>query len=547
MPRGREGTRLSQRADRRGRSIALAGSLLCLWFAPQAAAQTAPLYTNNPRFRIPFQSDAAEMARIGASEVQLHVSTNGGASWSASQSVTPAEGRFTFEAPGNGAYLFSVRTIDKQGLAHPDGPLQPSLSVVVDDQPPRLKLGVASVSAEDMEAVWQADDEHLDLTTLRLEYLDAATGAWQPLSVGATAIGSTRFPAGTGSVMIRGSVSDLAGNSIAAETTGVSETPARPAGRQTQPGRPDFREPVAGSDAAADAQSLLTGGPRSGANLPMILPNFSQASLAATPTALSSIGSAHISPAPGTMPGGLLPTAPQSLGSPLTPGADHPLLASPPLPADVRRVNTRSFRIGYELQDVGPSGVGSVEIYITEDNGMKWFHYGTDADRVSPLELVVPRDGSYGFSIRVRNGLGVASDPPQPGEPAEIAIVVDQTAPIARLMPLQQGAIGGAYQVRISWFVQDDFLADRPVALYQSESADGPWEPISGWIENQGRYLWTVTSLAPRSIYVRLEARDAAGNLTAAVTPQPLMIDTSRPTARILEVESVGPPSATTH
>ena len=175
MPRDREGTRHACRALRWRSSLALAVTTAACWMSGDVQAQVSPLYTNHPRFRIPFQSNAEEMARIGAAEVQLHVSTNGGASWSASQSVAPKEGRFTFEAPGNGSYLFSVRTIDKQGRNHPDGALQPSLSVVVDDEQPHLKLGVAPASAGEMEAVWQADDAHLDISTLRLEYLDSAS------------------------------------------------------------------------------------------------------------------------------------------------------------------------------------------------------------------------------------------------------------------------------------------------------------------------------------------------------------------------------------
>ena len=239
-----------------------------------------------------------------------------------------------------------------------------------------------------------------------------------------------------------------------------------------------------------------------------------------------------------------MPTTPPPLGSPLVPGGDHPLFASPPLPQDVPAGERAVVPHGYELQDVGPSGVGGVDIYISEDGGMKWFHYGVDADRTSPLDIVVPRDGNFGFAIRVRNGLGIVADPPQPGQPAEIGVVVDQTVPVAHLMPLQQGAVGSAYQVRISWFVQDDFLADRPSCpvsvrlCRRSLGADHrmdrePRDATSG----------RSAALAPRSIYVRLEARDAAGNITTATSPQPLLIDTSRPTVRILDVESAAVPS----
>ncbi|MFV0444072.1 MAG: hypothetical protein ACK5Q5_10925, partial [Planctomycetaceae bacterium] len=279
------------------------------------------------------------------------------------------------------------------------------------------------------------------------------------------------------------------------------------------------------------------------AMMPMVLPNFGQSAVPTARTSMSQPGSAELALGDLSVGNSLLPTSPEMLGTPVGPGTDTQLLATPPLPQDVRWVNSRSFRIDYEVEDVGPSGVGSVELYISEDGGIRWFHYGTDPDRESPFEVVVPRDGKYGFAIRVRNGLGGVADPPQPNEGPEIAIVVDQTPPTTRLMPLQQTVTGGACQIRISWFTQDDRLHDQPIALFHSNSREGPWEPITGWIPNQGRYQWTVSTLASRNVYIRLESRDAAGNIATCVSEQPLLIDTSRPTARILDIQS-NPPTA---
>jgi hypothetical protein len=509
-------------------------------------AQPEPLYTSSPRFRIPFQFDPQEMARIGAVEVQLHVSTSAGVSWTTVESVSPDAARFTFDAPGNGDYLFAVRTMDRQGRAHPEGPLQPSLRVVVDDQLPTLTLGVTPHPGGEVEVVWQANDDHLDTSTLRLEYLDALTGVWQPLPATPAAVGSARFPGpARGPVLVRGFVSDRAGNTGTAEASGTATAPSATQ-EVSHPGRPDFRDPIAESPAAPSEVQLFTSTSRNGISLPTILPNmphapvpsFAAAAGRSTPVTTSA-GTAAETTLAATPPAEAAPT-----GSPVLPGADNSQFVPPPVPQNVRRVNSRTFRIGYEVHDVGPSGVGSVELYITEDQGRKWFHYGSDPDRQSPFDVSVPRDGQYGFAIRVRNGLGVVADPPQPGGPAEIGVIVDQTPPAVRLLPLQQESAGGAFQVRISWFTQDELLAERPVALSQSTSPDGPWEPITGWIDNQGRYLWSVNTLTPRSIYVRIEARDAAGNVASAVTPQPLLIDTSRPTARLLDVESVTAPAA---
>ncbi len=557
-----EGTRRDFRHARR------CGVFTGVWalLLTAAALQAEPLYTSSPRFRIPFQFDPQEMERIGAVEVQLHVSTSGGANWTTAESVAPDSARFTFDAPGNGEYWFAVRTVDRQGRSHPGGSLQPSLHVVVDDQRPTLTLSVSSVGPGEAEVVWQADDPHLDTSTLQLEYLDPVAGVWQPLTTSGSAVGVTRFAGPSrGPLLVRGSISDLAGNSTNAEAVGTVTSPATTpeAGRSNSTGLPDWRDPVADFQIPPGGSEIFSPASRSQAYLPTILPNMPHAPVPSYASASRSNGSGTAQPLmPQTLSGDSLPGSASGQGS-MLPGSDSPgqslpgtlqggLPVSPgvgnnlfvaPAPSSVRRVNMRTFRIGYEVHDVGPSGVGSVELYITEDNGARWFHYGTDPDRQSPFEVVVPRDGQYGFAIRVRNGLGAVADPPQPGAAPDIAVVVDLTPPTVRLMPLHQETAGGAYQVQISWFIQDDRLADRPVSLSHATSLDGPWEPITGWIENHGRYIWSVNTLVPRSVYVRLEARDAAGNVASTVSDPPLLIDTSRPTARILDIESVGSPA----
>jgi hypothetical protein len=407
-----------------------------------------------------------------------------------------------------------------------------------------LTLGVSEVVPGRVQLNWQAVDDHLDASTLRLEYLDERSSAWQPLNVQSGNSGSVDWSVSqAGTALVRGSVSDLAGNSVEASGSArVSQTQPSglPTGSETRQDRPDLREPVAESGINPSPFALTQS---AAANLPVILPNmphapvpmFASASQTTPGAAYSESGLPSYPSADGSLPaaGAVGTNLPQS------PATALPVIAGPL--DNARRVNSRSFRIGYELQEVGPSGVGSVDLYISEDTGRRWFHYGADPDRANPFDVLVPRDGVYGFAIRVRNGIGVVANPPQPGEPPEIVVVVDQTAPLARLTAIQQVSVNGAHQVQVGWFAQDDFLASRPIALYEGLSATGPWTPITGWIENSGQYLWSFQPSAPRSVFLKLEVRDAAGNINAAVSDRPLLLDTSRPTARILDVESVQP------
>jgi hypothetical protein len=218
------------------------------------------------------------------------------------------------------------------------------------------------------------------------------------------------------------------------------------------------------------------------------------------------------------------------------PVADPTLQRRPP--PRQRIVTSYEFQIGYKLDDVGPSGISSVELFITEDNGRKWWKYGDDADLKSPFDVKVRNDGVYGFAIRVSSGSGLTSDPPLPGEPPTIIVAVDQTAPTVELLPVQQGRGANANRILIRWKVTEDHPAEKPVSLQYAANLNGPWEPISDRKEElNGSFEWTVGPAVPTQFYIRVTARDVAGNVGNAETPQPIIVDLLRPTARIVDIE----------
>jgi len=51
--------------------------------------------------------------------------------------------------------------------------------------------------------------------------------------------------------------------------------------------------------------------------------------------------------------------------------------------------------------------------------------------------------------------------------------------------------------------------------------------------------MWNVGSGLPPRIYIRLTARDAAGNTTSVETRKPVLVDLSRPSARIVNIELI--------
>ena len=473
----------------------IVGLAACIRIAEAGPIPTTPTYTNKTRLRIPFHQDQEEMRKMGAKEIRLFVSQDRGQSWNRAQSVAITARNFNFQAPADGEYWFGVKTVDGQGKLQPGGDvIEPALQVIIDTSLPQLRLELRQPVPGRVQLNWAASDAHIDPTQLRLEYLQPGMTGWQTVSVIPKPNGQTEWSVPQGGIVaVRGAISDLARN-VAQDQAQLSVSATNDS--VPRPAVPDFRQPIAGRDSS--------------------LPD--QFSAVTTP------GNSQGAPQFGTR-GNFI---------------SHP---SPREQVDsntnrYRIVNSRRFQIGYKLQDVGPSGISSVELYITSDEGRTWYRYGADDDNQSPIQVEVPKEGTYGFSLGVKSGAGLASEPPQNGEKPSIVVVVDQTPPRLELLPLEQGRGRSLNKIKIQWRFQDDFPAEKPVAIYYSANGQAPWQPISNWTENTGSYIWTMGPNIPTRFHLRIEGRDMAGNLQVVETPQPIVIDLSRPTAKIIDIET---------
>ena len=70
--------------------------------------------------------------------------------------------------------------------------------------------------------------------------------------------------------------------------------------------------------------------------------------------------------------------------------------------------------------------------------------------------------------------------------------------------------------------------------------AAGPWTPIASDLENTGSYNWRLDNRVPAQVFLRLEARDEAGNSGVYVSQQPVSLDRQRPQGRIRGVRTSG-------
>lgn len=493
------------------------------------SARNRVVYTNRKRFAIPFQSDAAEIRRLGANEMRLFVSVDRGKSWQRVQSVLPKVKKFTVQAPRDGAYWFAVRTVDRDNRLHPKKPVSAELKVVVDTQSPTLSLKLIQPNPGQVALNWSAADRHLDADSLTLEAKQAGAAKWRKLQVAARAAGKTTWnlPQG-GIVQVRGKIADSAANTAVAEDS-IRIAPGKQKIRR--PKIPDFNDPIANSsdgDTGPSMPSKFPSQPGPDGSHPFgstQRPRESDNNVTRNDRSRNSEpGSMKAPPRPGG-------------GKPFTrfPTVSNSRPAKTEIPTKL--VNKKEFRLNYKLEQVGKSGVQSVVLYITQDGGRKWYRYGVDEDRTSPISVKVPDDGTYGFALRVRSGVGLAASPPQPGDGPEMLITVDQTPPKLEMLPVLQGQGKDSHKFLIRWRISDENPGEKPIAIAYSEKADGPWQPLADWTESEGKYLWTTPKNAPPKVYIRIAGRDAAGNIAVVQTPRPVIIDDVKPRARITNVD----------
>lgn len=476
--------------------------LLALW-TTSIAIGDEPLVTSTTSFRIPFSIDGQDGQAVPGHAV-LFVSVDH-RPMEQVQRVPANAADFQFTASADGLYGFAVRMTDLQGNIDPTaGPLVPELQVLVDTQPPELAFQLVEVAPGQVNVSWTADDPQIDAGSLQLEYAEGLDGRWRPIEADLKSAGQATINTQPGAaVSVRGFITDSAGNR-GEGTAQIVLTMAAPRKLPATPTKPP---------AAVSGQSQPT------FSIPPAQP-LGQSPFMSTPYV------------PQNTPA---PQAVQEL-QPAFPPPVQPVSTTQPQRLSPQIVNNRVFDISYQLEDVGPSGVSSVELFVTENNGRQWFRYGNDIDLQSPFQVDTQGEGTFGFEIRVRNGIGFSDPPPQPGELPSVVITVDQTAPVIEF-PQPQVQASGQSSVLLNWRVSDQNTTSTPVRLEYSASANGPWMPLFDWQMDPGRYQWPLRPGLPPSVHFRILARDAAGNMASAQTAQPVLIDQQRPVARMLGIQ----------
>jgi hypothetical protein len=537
--------------------------------APEAnpPSQVQPIATRHKAFAIPFSVTTDATLGPSAGEVRLYVSGDGGRRWTLYQRQQASAGKFYFRAGQDGEYWFAVLT---GGLTEDRlyvGTPEPQLRVIVDTLQPQLEL-MATVAPEgQITTRWLISDDNLQPSTLTLDYKDSVDVDWHPIHFQPASheqgsdqlVGqATWWPNVEDRFMsIRATVRDRADNHTTVtrhvELPQVAGGPgAVPTAQSTQAAAQDLashsngpgavRWPAERSEKPARDPSENTQGWK-----PSPLARRASEVQPSSPPSLARTGAPgpssdwqvpnHRSEPNASFEGSTLRA--RTIGqvqSGVPPAVDNDVVRGPEWAGptgDVITSPSRRFYLNYEIDQSNPDQLGRVQLWYTMDGGHQWHRYGEDQDKSSPFLVEVDQEGTYGFRLVLESRDGLAARPPGAGDLADMWVHVDWTAPVARLTSARYGTGVELGQLLIQWDVSDRLLHERPVSLSYSDEPNGPWRAIVAGLANKGQYAWHVPEDVPRRFFLRLEARDQAGNVAIDQLAEPISADGLAPQGRI--------------
>jgi hypothetical protein len=212
-------------------------------------------------------------------------------------------------------------------------------------------------------------------------------------------------------------------------------------------------------------------------------------------------------------------------------------------PPHRKLVNSKKISLNYKLEEVGPSGVSLIELWFTQD-GRVWNRYplpkSEDNKIPNPLVFEVSGEGVYGFTLLAKSGVGLSVQPPQIGDEPQIWVEVDLTKPQVKLQKIHVGKGADKGKLILHWTAYDKNLAKQPITISYAEQVGGPWQPIVQDHANTGHYTWKMPDPVPYQFYIKIEARDLAGNIGEDMTQDLIRVDLAQPKVNILEVGPAG-------
>ena len=521
-------------------------------------------------FVIPFNVDVTGQA---PREIQLEFSENGGKSWSLYSSGDVRTKQFHFQAKVDGEYQFRLKTLDSEGRRF-DNPGEP-LRVVVDTTKPEAKLMIDIDQRGVMQAEFEIADAALDPLSIQLAYQTETMSQWQEIPFESSqgrspsawlGSGSWSIPSGTRQLVVRLTAKDKAGNPI--ELTRLPQLPRSAAANgslQLASGKYQDARNASRSAATAPVGSGLPelsleslpkveviGGTRlensdRAASPENQMANRSDGRTSKLPVrTLSDEEFEHFkSQTPISLTAkrterslfvqeDIVPSATPSASLEIEPKTTR-IPGQSPFHRDIKRLysNSKAFSLDYNIDNDPDAPISIVELWGTSDEGQTWQLWGQDPDRASPFDIEVEAEGLFGFRMVIVGTNGLASNRPRNGDNADAWIHVDIVPPQAKIMSALYGKGKESGSMIIEYRANDDFFTDRPITLSYSQTPTGPWSTIASGVRNNGRYVWPADPSLPTSIYLRIEAYDAAGNVCVNQLDLPIDVEGIAPRGRI--------------
>jgi hypothetical protein len=525
-----------------------------LWTIGPVPSDVVPI--NQCDFQIPIRIDPARRDEI--KELQLFYSMDQGRTWQQNAVATPDSSSFAFHAPTDGTYWFSVCVVDRKGNREPRdiNAQAPGQKVLIDTLRPVIRIVSAERQGDDVTVAWEIQEDHPDFATIKLDYRTPDVQGWVPAgtAIPQMAIGQTRFRIpGGGPAQVRLQILDLAGNQGMgqAEVKGSSSAPvaAADSGPRLSTGMAPAPLPTpvppttvgTGQPVVPNLPSLPVNGGAPAVRTSNSEPNpdrgvQAQAGMQTSEPRFGPTGPTA-SPIPSTtLPGESgtrLVASTEPVTSPTAPpvAPTSPRLPRGPMQA-IQMTNCLQVTLDYEVTKLGPSGLGSVDLYVTQDDGRTWNWLANDPDLKPPITAELPGEGVYGFWLVVKSKVGKGRRPPQSGDLPQMKLEVDTTPPFAELnypepVPQRRDAL------LMTWKATDRNMGPNPITLQWAERPEGPWQSIATDIPNSGRFIWNLPQRIPEKVYLRLTVRDTAGNVSVAETPEPIIVDLNEPEGQL--------------